>query len=37
VKLSDTQSGRIGEYLLSVCAMITIDGLLPSHNQARAY
>jgi hypothetical protein len=35
VKLSDTQSGRIGEYLLSVYAMITTDGLLvPFHVEA---
>lgn len=35
MKLSDTQSGRIGEYLLSVYAMITTDGLLvPFHVEA---
>jgi hypothetical protein len=35
VKLSDTQSRRIGEYLLSVYAMITTDGLLvPFHVEA---
>jgi hypothetical protein len=35
VKLSDTQSGRIGEYLLSVYAMITTDGeLVPFHVEA---
>jgi len=35
VKLSDTQSGRIGEYLLSVYAMLTTDGVLvPFHVEA---
>lgn len=35
VKLSDTQSGRIGEYLLSVYAMITTNGVLvPFHVEA---
>ena len=34
-RLSDTQSGRIGEYLLSVYAMITTDGVLvPFHVEA---
>jgi hypothetical protein len=35
VKLSDTQSGRIGEYLLSVYAMITTDGVLVPFQQTR--
>ncbi len=35
VKLSDVQAGRIGEYLLSVYAMITTDGVLvPFHVEA---
>jgi hypothetical protein len=35
VKLSDTQAGRIGEYLLSVYAMLTTDGeLVPFHVEA---
>ena len=35
MKLSDTQSGRIGEYLLSVYAMLTTDGVLvPFHVEA---
>jgi hypothetical protein len=35
MKLSDVQAGRIGEYLLSVYAMITTDGVLvPFHVEA---
>jgi hypothetical protein len=35
MKLSDTQAGRIGEYLLSVYAMLTTDGeLVPCHVEA---
>lgn len=35
MKLSDTQAGRIGEYLLSVYAMLTTDGdLVPFHVEA---
>jgi hypothetical protein len=34
-KLSDVQAGRIGEYLLSVYAMLTTDGeLVPFHVEA---
>ena len=35
MKISDTQAGRIGEYLLSVYAMLTTDGeLVPFHVEA---